>query len=164
MIQDQSCFFHPRRGILHLLLVVTGLVLLAGCAKPEKPPLKLNLEIAASGDLNPGPDGQPLPVVLRLYQLKQPGGFMGADFYSLFDKEASVLGADLLAREEITLRPGQVLHLQRPQEPAASYVGVLAAYRALERSRWRAGQGLQSGVDNRIGIQVSADRIAAFAK
>lgn len=163
MIQDQSCFFHRRRGIFHLLLV-GGLLLLAGCAKPEKPPLKLNLEIAASGDLNPGPEGQPLPVVLRLYQLKQPGGFMGADFYSLFDKEASVLGADLLAREEITLRPGQVLHLQRPQEPAATYVGVLAAYRALDRSRWRAGQGLQSGVDNRIGVQVSADRVSAFAK
>ena len=163
MIPVQGFFLHRRRGLL-LLLMVAGFMVLAGCAKPEKPPLKLNLEIAASGDLNPGPDGQPLSVVLRLYQLKQPGSFMGADFYSLFDKEAAVLGGDLVAREEMTLRPGQVLHLQRTQDPAASYLGILVAYRALERSHWRTGLGLQSGVDNRVRVQVTADRVSALAQ
>lgn len=89
---------------------------------------------------------------------------MAIHFYSLFDKEAAVLGGDLVTREEMTLRPGQVLHLQRTQEPAASYLGILVAYRALERSHWRAGLMLQPGVDNRVRVQVTADRVSAQAQ
>lgn len=152
-----------RRSILFLFLA-TSLVLLAGCAgKPEKPPPKLIIEISASEDLNPDPDGQPVPVVLRIYQLKQPGGFMGADFYSLFDKETAVLGPDLVAREEITLRPSQLLHIQRPLDPATSAVGVLAAYRAIDQSRWRAALPLTPGVNNRIRIVVTAEAVSASA-
>lgn len=147
------------------LLLAAAVVLQAACAgKPEKPPLKLILEIAASGDLNPGPGGQPLPVVLRLYQLKQQGTFMGADFYSLFDKESSVLGPDLVSREEVTLRPSQVLQIQRTLDPAVTAVGVLAAYQAIDRSRWRAVIGLKPGVDNTLRIIVAAEAVSAEAK
>ncbi len=158
-------FFFPGRWTILSLMFVAGLLLLAGCAgKPEKPPPRLDIEVTASGDLNPGPDGQPLPVVLRLYQLKQSGGFMGADFYSLFDKELSVLGPDLVSREEITLRPSQRLHLQRQLDPAATAVGVLAAYRAIDRSRWRAAVALVPGVNNSIGIIVTAGAVSATLK
>lgn len=150
-------------GNILSLILIAGLMLLAGCAGSEKPPPKLDVEISASGDLNPGPDGQPLPVVLRLYQLKQPGGFMGADFYSLFDKEAAVLGPDLVSREEITLRPGQSLHLQRPLDPAATQVGVLAAFRAIDRSHWRTVLGLTPGADNSIRVVASAGAVSATA-
>lgn len=156
-------FCLPGHGTIPSLILIAGLMLLAGCAGSEKPPPKLDVEITASGDLNPGPDGQPLPVVLRLYQLKQPGGFMGADFYSLFDKEAAVLGPDLVSREEITLRPGQSLRLQRPLDTAATYVGVLAAYRAIDRSRWRAALALAPGVDNGIRVLVTAEAVSATA-
>ena len=164
MPHDKGLFFSGR-GTLLSLMFAAGLLLLHGCAgKPDKPPPMLDIDITASEDLNPGPNGQPLPVVLRLYQLKQSRGFMGADFYSLFDKEVSVLGPDLVSREEITLRPGQWLHLQRQLDPAATSAGVLAAYRAIDQSHWRADVALIPGKNNGIRIVVTAEAVSAALK
>jgi type VI secretion system protein VasD len=154
-----------RRGILRWLsLTLLGATLIAGCAgKPDKPPPKLSLEIEATRDLNLGPGGQPLPVVLRVYELKGQGTFLTADFYGLFDRESAVLGADLIGREELTLRPGQVLRIQRPLDPQTAYLGVLAAYRDIDRSRWRATTGITPGADNAIRIVVAAEAVSAYA-
>ena len=53
-------------------------------------------------------------------------------------REQAALGPDLLAREEIQLRPGDTQRLSRDVAAGTRAVGVIVAYRDLERSNWRA--------------------------
>lgn len=145
-------------------MVCISLLLVACSGQPHKPPAMLALEIEATADLNLGPGGQPLPVVLRIYDLERQGGFMGADLYALLDNEAALLGPDLIAREELMLRPSQRLRSARPLDPKAAYLGVLAAYRDIDRSRWRAVVPLRAGQDNAIRIVVGAAAVSAYAQ
>jgi type VI secretion system protein VasD len=152
-----------RLGVSTLMIAVC---LLSACAGPpkEKPPLKLSLEIEATADVNLGPGGKPLPVVVRVYELKGQGTFMTADFYSLFDNESAVLGPDLIAREELTLRPGQRQEIKRPLAPDMAYIGVVAAYRDIDRSRWRASTRVTPETDNAIRIVVAAEAVSAYTQ
>ncbi|WP_295391110.1 type VI secretion system lipoprotein TssJ [uncultured Thiodictyon sp.] len=150
------------------LMVAAGLAALLGCAsapppapKVEKPPPQLHLQVLAAADANRGPSGHGLPIMVRIYQLKVEGGFVAADFFSLYDKEAATLGGDLIAREEITLVPGQRRSLVQPLNPAATHLGVLGAFRDLDRASWRALEVLKPGQDNTVQIDVGAAAITA---
>jgi type VI secretion system protein VasD len=152
-------------SLLGVWVLIIAMGLLPGCAgKEEKPAPILNLEIEATADVNLGPGGNPLPVVVRVYALKGQGTFMTADFYSLFDNESAVLGPDLIAREELTLRPGERREITRPVAPEAAYIGVVAAYRDIDGSRWRAATALTPDTNNAIRIVVAAEAISAYAR
>ncbi len=101
-------------------------------------PRVLDLSITASTDLNADTRGRAAPVVMRIYQLRSVPAFLAADFFTLFDREQAALGPDLLAREEIQLRPGDTQRLSRDVAAGTRAVGVIVAYRDLERSNWRA--------------------------
>ncbi|NEX22969.1 type VI secretion system lipoprotein TssJ [Thiorhodococcus mannitoliphagus] len=126
----------------------------------DKSPPVLNIEIRAAADANRGPSGKGLPVVVRVYTLKSPGVFTTTDFYSLYDKEGALLGADLIARDEVTLAPGQSRPLERQLDPGAGYLGAVAAFRDIDHSRWRETLRLNPGVDNRVLIEVGARAVS----
>lgn len=114
---------------------------LASCAKPPPPPPKPTiLQISLSVDLNANPDarGRASPVVARLLELKSLAAFQSTDFFSLFDHEKDALGSELVAKEEFLLQPGDNQRFTRELQPDTRFVAVLAAYRDIERSRWRA--------------------------
>ena len=64
--------------------------------------------------------------------------------------------ADLLGREEWILPPASLRSLQRQAAAGARHLGVLAAYRDLERARWRLLVPLQPSQPNRLRIRASA--------
>ena len=124
----------------------------------------LRIEVAATADANRGPAGQALPIVVRLYELKAQGAFSGADFFSLYDREAKTLGGELIAREELTLTPGQTRQIVKPLSPQARYLGVLGAFRDLDHAAWRALVPLADGKDNNLDVAVGAKAIRAQAR
>ena len=128
-----------KASILKTLTVLTALALLAGCASmsPYSDLTKLNLKLTASDQLNPDLNGRPSPVVLRLVELKHPVAFENADFFSLYERAKESLAPDLVASEELELRPGESVELKLSIESGSRYVGVLAAYRDLPETRWR---------------------------
>lgn len=153
-----------RRSLVSGLLFLPVLLVLA-CSKapqlvPEKPPAKLSVRISAGADANRGAGGRALPIVVRLYELKGPGSFTTADFFSLYDSDSGALGSDMLARDEVTLAPGQFIPIDRPLNPDASYLGVLAAFRDIDHAHWREPLRLHPGVDNRVLIEVGAERVS----
>jgi type VI secretion system protein VasD len=75
---------------------------------------------------------------VRVIELKTPGVFHSADFFGLFERDRDTLGGDFVAREEYQLKPGDRQVFQRQLQPDTRYLGVVAAYRDLERSQWRA--------------------------
>jgi type VI secretion system protein VasD len=121
------------------LTTLTALVLLAGCStlSPYSHVTKLNLKLTASDQLNPDLNGRPSPIVVRLFELKHPVAFENADFFSLYERAKESLAPDMVATEELELRPGETVELKLSVEEGSRYVGVLAAYRDLPDTKWR---------------------------
>lgn len=125
-----------RWNVLPVLLCT--LALLAGGCSSTPDPTVVAATIQAEENLNPDASGRPSPLVIRIYELKALSSFKDADFFSLWDQDQQTLAADLNAREEMVLRPGDTNSVQRVTKPDTRFIGVVAAYRDLERAVWRA--------------------------
>ncbi|TVT86347.1 type VI secretion system lipoprotein TssJ [Pseudomonas sp. H3(2019)] len=125
--------------IIKMLTAFIALVLLAGCSSisPYSTVTKLNLKLTASDQVNPDLNGRPSPIVVRLIELKHPVAFENADFFSLYERAKESLSPDLVASEELELRPGETAEFKLSVESSSRYVGVLAAYRDLRETQWR---------------------------
>jgi type VI secretion system protein VasD len=125
-------------------LLGLAVALLLACAnKPVVTPVSLTL--AAGADVNPDARGRASPLTVRVYALKSPAAFEAADFFSLYEKDAATLGAEMALREEALLRPGETKKLELTLPADAKALGVIAAYRDLERARWREVRALEVG-------------------
>jgi type VI secretion system protein VasD len=124
---------------LKALAVLVAMVSLAGCfsMSPYSSLTKLNLQLAASDQLNPDLNGRPSPIVVRLFELRHPVAFENADFFSLYERARESLAPDLVTSEELELRPGETVSLKLSVKEGSRYVGILAAYRDLPETRWR---------------------------
>ena len=108
-------------------LATTGLLALAGCAKPPPPVVSdVSLILAAGADVNPDARKRPSPVTVRVYALKSPASFESADFFSLYDKDSATLGAALAQKEELLLRPGETKPLKLHLAAAVKAVAIMA--------------------------------------
>jgi len=125
--------------LFNALTALATLMLLAGCSSlsPYSQITKVNLKLTASDQLNPDLNGRPSPIVVRLFELKHPVSFENADFFSLYERAKETLAPDMVASEEMELRPGETVELKLSVEKGSRYVGVLAAYRDLSDTQWR---------------------------
>ena len=120
-------------------------VILAACGKS---PTLISAALQATTSINPDARNRPSPVVIRVYELKTPAAFESADFFSLFDKDQTTLGADMVAREEFTMRPGDSKNINRELKPDTRFIAVFAVFREVEKSTWRAVIPLTIGQKN----------------
>lgn len=135
-----------------ILLVVAGLT---GCAsKPILFPTKIKAELVADEGLNPDINGRPSPLVVRLYQLKSIDTFENADFFTLYDEEASALGGDLVTREEFEMTPGEVRSYEHRPDDSANYFAVIAAYRDIDEAHWRTITEIKKNKTNKLIVQL----------
>jgi len=151
-----------RRRIAILGLAGAGF-LLAGCAaKPVVTTVAVTL--TAGADANPDARGRASPLTVRVYALKSPGPFEGADFFSLFEKDQATLGAELVQREEVLLRPGETKKLDFNLPPDAKSMGVMAAYRDLDRARWREVRPVVTGKAQAMDVTFGARAMRVDSK
>ncbi|RYZ11997.1 MAG: type VI secretion system lipoprotein TssJ [Comamonadaceae bacterium] len=151
-----------RRDLIGAGLLLPGL-LLAGCA--AKPVITtVALTLVAEADANPDARGRASPLTVRVYVLKSPGLFEGADFFSLFEKDQATLGAEMLQREEMLLRPGESRKLPLTLSADAKALGFMAAYRDLDRARWRAVRAVETGKSVPLTATFGARQIRLEAK
>ena len=109
----------------------------SGDPKP-KDPIPLNLTVTAAAGVNLDERGRAAPIVVRIYELKNDGAFNAADFFTLQDREKTVLADDVVKRDQLELRPGEHRAIVRTPDSATTAIGVVAAYRDLANSVWRA--------------------------
>jgi type VI secretion system protein VasD len=163
-----------RRSLCALAVGVAGAGALSGCgmlskAPPAAPapaaarPGALAINIAASAGINPNANNRPSPVVVRLYELKASAQFESADFLSLFDKDQATLGADVVTRDEFVLAPGEKKAIAKPLSADTKFIGVLAAFRDLERARWRAVAAVLPNKNNVIAINLDGISVLTTA-
>jgi type VI secretion system protein VasD len=138
-------------------LLLLGLVLgagLFGCGSKPPPPSIVELTFKAGQATNPDANNRPSPVILRIYQLAATGSFEKADFFQLYDKEAATLGADLLGREQIALAPGDSKAVTLEFKPQATFVGIIAAFRSIDRATWRIDAPVAPGKTTKLTVTV----------
>lgn len=145
---------------LRCLVAACG-IFVAACASPPKPPPPtiIQAKVTALPAVNPDAHGRPSPIVVKFFELKSLAVFDSADFFSLFDRERETLGAELVAREEFQLAPGAVRQFERTLPADTRYLGVVAAYRDLERSVWRAAVPVTPNQTVSLAITLEAKKV-----
>jgi len=123
----------PRWGYAVVGLLIVSL--LDACGSSSPPLLQGTIKVDQGA--NPNPNGRASPIIVRIYELRSPAVFSGADFFSLFDNESQTLAGDLVGREEYALSPAETEPYRRQLQPDTKFIGVVAAFRDLEHSRWR---------------------------
>ena len=143
------------------IAVVLGSLALAGCATPPPPPVvsELQLSVVAGADVNPDARKRASPVLVRIYALKSAAPFEAADFFSLFEKDTATLGGELVQREEFLLRPGEEKALPLKFGPEVKSIGVMVAYRDLERARWRDVHTIAIGKPAELKVRLTGSQI-----
>ncbi|MFN6999183.1 type VI secretion system lipoprotein TssJ [Elioraea tepidiphila] len=148
---DRPRFLTGRR----LLLASLGAGLVAGAGQP--PPPVVDLTVQVGPNVNPGVDGRPLPVAVKLYLLTAAGKFQAADVFALIEREAATLGAELIASEQIVFEPGQTRQITREADGRTRFLGAAVLFRDIDRAQWKSIQPVASTGVTRL--RLTADRL-----
>jgi type VI secretion system protein VasD len=141
---------------------------LAGLKRPEAPALpdaqlparKVAVNLHASQSLNVDARNQSLALVVRVYQLRRPEGFLSLSQEVLSNPqlERERLGADLVEVRDVQLVPGQRLALQEKLPREAAVIGIVGLFRAPAGDRWRLA--FSSEAAERTGLVLGAHACA----
>lgn len=126
---------YTMKVILWSLLILVTLAN-EGCALFLKSDPNANIKINAAQYLNPDINGHAAPVVVTIYQLKSPYTFKQANYDALAGNSAEVLGADLIDKSIIEVRPSSQDKIEQAISPSTKYLGIVAAYRNIDQSTW----------------------------
>jgi type VI secretion system protein VasD len=126
--------------IPRIVLCLGAIFALAACNKSTvcTVPEPANLWVRGSVDLNPDASGDPLPTLVRVYQLSNLGELEQASFEQMMRRPEEVLGETLLASEEVTVYPGRSTFRSFERDPGANYVVGVAVVRQPGGTQWRA--------------------------
>jgi type VI secretion system protein VasD len=137
---------------LHPAAALAAAVLLSACASPPKPTTVAGT-VAASPQINPSASKRPSPLLIRIYELKSDAAFNGADFMSLYQRDQATLAADLVAKEEFVMSPGETKTFAKTLAPETRFLGVTAAYRDIEHAKWRSIVAIQPGQAQKVTVR-----------
>lgn len=147
--------------------VVTMTLLLVACAKDAKAPhptdkaATVALHFSAAEGLNAGANGQPAPVRVRIFELKNPANFSRADYFALVDRAQRSLGVDLIDQDEVWLLPGQQLNVDRSLNVATRQVGLVVGYRDIDQAQWRVVLDIAPRMANEFQVDLDARAISS---
>jgi type VI secretion system protein VasD len=130
---------------------------------PPPPPTVVRITVSALDQANPDQRGRPSPVVVRVYELKTTAAFDNADFFTLYAKDQATLGGDLNAKNEFLLKPGDSRSVEATVQPGTTFVAVVAAYRDIERSRWRATVPVPPNQTTVLDVRIDAADVSIAA-
>jgi type VI secretion system protein VasD len=125
-----------------LLVLLSALA--SGCKSGPKtqaplPNARLEIQGAATPSINLDPDGHPLSVVVRLYQLKDRADFsrLTFDVASASQSDTEALPSDALGHSEWVLIPGGTLRTAEDLRPGTRYLGLVGLFRNPDPQFWR---------------------------
>lgn len=131
---------------LHGTPVLALLALLgAGCGGQTIVPVKeakkcevqvVSLSVIASPTINPTLEGEPRPVQLRLYQLKDDVKLQAATFEQVWKEDAAILGQDIVKRDDVFVYPNTRTDVKFERDAAASQVVGAALFRNPKGRSW----------------------------
>jgi len=114
--------------------------LLSGCSLFNDSKNKIiyaKLTIISGKQLNPAINGEPSPLVVRVYQLSQIDKFDNSDFFTLYAADQSALSNDLQSQLEIEVKPNDKIQKQLEVGSNTRFIAILAAFRSLDNAQWK---------------------------
>ena len=142
--------------LMILATYVLAITILPGCSVS---PTIAQMSLKASDRLNPNLQGQAMPIVVRIYQLRASDVFSSADFFALYNEDRKILANDLVSRKELKLRPGESRELQLESMEGSKYVGVFAAFSDLKSAQWRAIEPVLPNETTALTVQFQPDSV-----
>jgi type VI secretion system protein VasD len=130
--------------LCHLLPPALALVA-AGCGEqtilPIKEPKKcdiqvVSLSVIAAPVINATLDGEPRPVQLRIYQLKDDVRLQSAPFDQVWKDEALALDKDVVKRDDVFVYPNTRTDVKFDRDPSAAFVVGAALFRNPKGRSW----------------------------
>ena len=121
---------------LKLITLVLTVMVISACTSLNtkvgglfKMDTDLVLTFKADADINPDDKKRPSPLFIRMYELKSTKQFAKANFIDLFERDAEVLGADMVAKQTLKrLKPGDEREDSFVLKPETRYVGLVAEF------------------------------------
>ena len=121
-----SCF----GGLLCLMLSLSSCFF----AKHIHP---IHVNIQAARYLNPDIHGEPSPVRLTFYELRNNTLFDKVEFFTLQDNSAAALQQTLIDQRSLMIRPKMQMNFTYQLSDDARYLGIVVSYRQLLYSEWK---------------------------
>lgn len=128
---------HRRSGLFFL----GALALSCGGQPKAKEPepcdkQTLHAFVLATAHINPEENGEPRPVMLRLYQVKTDIPFRNASFDEIWKSDEEKLGSNLLSKEELPIYPDSKKALVFERNPEAAYIVAAGLFRSPKGQQW----------------------------
>lgn len=132
------------RSVAYCLVGMFAGLAFVGCGpkvnmkEREKLPIPLEITLGALEDVNPTVSGRASPIVVRVFELSNESRFQSADYFELMGPGKVSLEGDVVSSEEYTLLPKEVRVVHKRAAFESKFLGVVAGYRDLGSSTWRA--------------------------
>ncbi len=116
---------------LYVLLVFSVLVL-GACSAPQ-----IKVDMTSTATLNMDINNQPLPVVVKLFQLSDKKAFENATFEELWKNDMVILSDSLLQKQMFTLDPASHHKVIFEKNDQAKFLGIMAAFHDQQDNSWK---------------------------
>lgn len=133
----------PRLAALCLAVSAFG-SLGATCAPPApvEPPKPCDVQIVtlniyAADNINPNENGNPRPVVVRLYQLKNEVRMENATYDQILLKDKETLEDDIMKMDEVSIFPNDLVEVKFERIKEASTLAGVALFHGPKGSSWK---------------------------
>jgi type VI secretion system protein VasD len=96
---------------------------------PEKCPAQsITVSVLSSPAINRTPEGEPRPVVVRLYQLKADARLYNASFDRVWKDDKATLADDVVASQEVEVYPGTRTDVKFERPPTVNHIAGVALF------------------------------------
>jgi type VI secretion system protein VasD len=122
--------------IFRTLAATVLLAALAGCAVS---PREFEIDGSAAPVINRDGNGNPLSIVIRIYQMNGRSEFdrLTVDSLASGKQDSELLSTELVSRAERILVPGASWRAVDTLDPATRYIGVVGLFRQPDPQNWR---------------------------
>lgn len=119
-------------------------VAMAGCGPgaPAVPPKPCDVQVVtlnmyAADNINPNEKGNPRPVVVRLYQLKNDVKMENATYDEILLKDKDTLADDLMKVDEVSVFPNDLVQVKFERIKEATVLAGVALFRTPKGNSWK---------------------------
>ena len=159
MNQKISISKNTIKNVLLGILTIAMAGLLSACAGGPPKPEALNIQVSATADVNPDMQGRPSPIILHVMELKSGEQFNRLDYMGLTQPAGTVLGPELLGKNQVILQPGESKALPMELNAQTTSIGLVAGYRDIDNAAWRRVIPITQGETKDINITLEQTQI-----
>ncbi|MDR2300485.1 MAG: type VI secretion system lipoprotein TssJ [Deltaproteobacteria bacterium] len=141
--------------LLWVGLITILALFVSGCSGPS-----LTLAMAGMPNANPDATGRPSPVMIQMYELRADSIFKQAEMVPLFSDPTGVLGADLVAYDELTVLPATAYSIEYEPSPDTKFIGVMASFRqSAGKGPWKVIVPINPEKKSAVGIELNSSSL-----